>query len=93
MYGKNRYIYISEINSTMDLQTKKLNFIQEILALSNDKIMDNLESLLKKEQSNLDPVLKEKLTSRALRAEEDIKNGNVHTRAEAEAKMRGRLGA
>jgi hypothetical protein len=77
----------------MDLQTRKLNFIQEVLALSNDKIMDKLESILKKEQSNLDPILKEKLTSRALRAEEDIKNGDVYTRAEAEAKMRGRLGA
>ena len=93
MYGKNRYLYISEIINTMDIQTRKLNFIQEVLALSNEKIMDKLESLLRKEQEDLDPVLKEKLTSRALRANADIKDGNVYSRTEAEAKMRGRLGA
>ncbi len=77
----------------MDIQTRKLNFIQEVLALNNEKVIDKLESLLRKEQRNLDPILKEKLTSRALRANEDIKNGNVYTRAEAELKMRGGLGA
>jgi hypothetical protein len=34
----------------MDIQTRKLNFIQEILAVSNEKIIDKLESLLKKEK-------------------------------------------
>ena len=34
----------------MDLQTKKLHFIQEILSLKNEKIIDKLESLLKKER-------------------------------------------
>lgn len=34
----------------MDLQTKKLHFIQEILALKNEKIIDKLESILKKER-------------------------------------------
>jgi len=77
----------------MDIQTRKLNFIKEVLALSNEKIMDKLESLLRKEQGDIDPILKEKLTSRALRANADIENGNVYTRTEAEAKMRGRLDA
>ncbi len=30
----------------MDIQTRKLNFIQEILAVSNETIMDKLESLI-----------------------------------------------
>lgn len=34
----------------MDLKTKKLHFIKEILALENEKIIDKLESILKKEK-------------------------------------------
>lgn len=34
----------------MDIQTKKLNFIQELLSVSNEKIIDKLESLLKREK-------------------------------------------
>ena len=76
----------------MDIQTKKLHFIQEVLALSNEKIIDKLESLLKKEQQNLDPVLKEKLTSRALKANENIKEGKGYDRKAAEAKLNDRMG-
>lgn len=76
----------------MDIQTRKLNFIQEILALNNEKIIDKLESILKKEQQNLDPVLKEKLTSRALKANENIREGKVHNRKEVEAKLKERIG-
>ena len=35
---------------TMDIQTRKLNFIQEVLAVSNEKIIDKLEALLRKER-------------------------------------------
>ena len=76
----------------MDLQTKKLHFIQDVLALSNEKIIDKLESLLKSEQENLDPILKEKLTSRALKANENIREGKVYSRKEAEAKLKERMG-
>ncbi len=76
----------------MNIETRKLNFIQEILAVSNEEIMDKLESLLKKEQQNLDPVLKEKLTSRALKANENIKDGKVYNRKEAEEKLKSRMG-
>ncbi len=47
----------------MDIQSRKLNFIREILAVSNEKILGKFESLLKQEQQDLDPVLKKKLTS------------------------------
>ena len=76
----------------MDIQTRKLNFIQEILAVNNEKIIDKLESILKKEQQNLDPTLKEKLTSRALKANKNISEGKVYSRKEAEAKLKERLG-
>ena len=76
----------------MDLQTKKLNFIREILAVSNEKIIDEMETILKKERQNLDPVLKKKLTSRALKANENIREGKVYSRKEAEAKLKERIG-
>lgn len=76
----------------MDLQTRKLNFIEEILAISNETIIDKLESVLKKEQKGLDPVLEEKLISRALKANDDIDSGRVQGREEAEDQIKARLG-
>ncbi len=75
----------------MDLQTRKLHFIEEILAISNEQVIEKLEHLLKKEQQ-LSPVLKDKLTSRALKSNEDIKAGRVYSRAEVEAQIKKRLG-
>jgi len=34
----------------MDLQTRKLHFIESILSIGNEKIIEKLEALLKKEQ-------------------------------------------
>ncbi len=34
----------------MDLQTRKLNFIEEFLHLNNEKLLDKLEKLLKLEK-------------------------------------------
>lgn len=34
----------------MDLQTRKLQFIKEILSIGNEKVIEKLEALLKKEQ-------------------------------------------
>ena len=48
-------------------------------------ILEAIKTLLVK--SSLDPTLKEKLTSRALKAEEDIKEGRVYTREEFEKKL------
>lgn len=76
----------------MDLQTRKLHFIEEILSISNDEIIERLELVLKEEQQRLDPVLKEKLISRALKANEDIKAGRVYSREEAEARIKERMG-
>lgn len=76
----------------MDIQTKKLHFIQEVLSVNNEKIIDKLESLLRKEQENSNPVLKEKLVSRALKANQNIKEGKVYNKDEAEAKLKERMG-
>ncbi len=57
---------------------------------TDDSILEAIRTLLKK--SSLDPILKQKLTSRALRAEEDIASGRVMDRQELEKKLNGRLG-
>ncbi len=75
----------------MDLQTKKLHFIEEILAIDDEELINKLETVLKKELE-LNPVLKEKLTKRALKAEEDIKKGDVNSREEVEAIIKERMG-
>jgi len=38
----------------MDLQTRKLEFIQEFLKVQSEDVVDRLEKLLKKETSKLD---------------------------------------
>jgi molybdopterin converting factor small subunit len=38
----------------MDLQTRKLQFIEAILSVGSEKIMDKLETLLKKERQKED---------------------------------------
>ena len=35
---------------SMDLQTRKLNFIQEVLMVSNEKVIEKLEKMLRKEK-------------------------------------------
>lgn len=53
-------------------------------------ILEAIKTLLVK--SGLDSSLKEKLTSRALKAEEDIQAGRVYTRKELENKLDNRQG-
>ena len=76
----------------MDLQARKLHFIEEILMVNNEKVFDELESVLVRERQNLEPVLKEKLTSRALKAEDDIKAGRVMDRKTLEERLNRKLG-
>jgi hypothetical protein len=60
--------------------------------VSNEKILENLEALLKIEQEELDQVLKEKLTCRALSANENINQGKTYSRQEAEEQLKQRMG-
>ncbi len=58
---------------------------------TDNSILEAIGTLLRK--SNLDPTLKQKLTSRALKSEEDIAAGRVMDRKELEQKLNSRLGA
>jgi hypothetical protein len=65
--------------------------LRTLIEKENDlQVLETIKSLLVK--SSLDPILKEKLTSRAKKAEEDIKAGRVYTREEFEKKLDSRLG-
>lgn len=65
--------------------------LRTLIEKENDlQVLETIKGLLVK--SSLDPILKEKLTSRAIKAEEDIKAGRVYTREEFERKLDSRLG-
>ena len=60
--------------------------LRTLIEKENDlHVLEAIKTLLVK--SSLDQVLKEKLTSRAKRAEEDIRAGNLYSREELEKKM------
>lgn len=85
--SENRYfVYMEEVLSTEELKTR---LHQVIDVLTDEKKLQAIYTLLK---DDLDPVLKDKLTSRAMRSNQDIKEGKVHDRNEAEQKLRSRLG-
>ncbi len=65
--------------TTLDLRAE----ISKLLEQERDmSILEAIRNLLRK--TTLDPVLKEKLTSRALRAEEEIRAGQGHSRQDLE---------
>lgn len=82
----------SKIVNFMDTMGK-IDIKKELRALieqENDlHVLEEIKTLLVK--SSLNPILREKLTSRALKAEEDIKAGKVYTREEFEKKLDSRL--
>lgn len=65
--------------------------LRALIEKENDTaVLEAIKTLLTK--SSLDPELKKKLTDRALKAEDDISKGRVHSRAEIESKLKTRLG-
>lgn len=66
----------------MDIKEELWNLIEKEDDLH---ISQAIKTLLVK--FSLDPLLKNKLASRALKAEEDIKAGRVYTREELETKL------
>ena len=65
--------------------------LRELIEKETDSsILEAIKTLLKKSSLNL--ILKEKLTFRALKAEQDISSGQVMDRKELETKLNGRLG-
>lgn len=66
----------------MDLQTKKLSFIQELLRVQNEEIINKLESLLNSERKKelmkeIKPMTMEELNRIVDQSEEDSKQGKL----------------
>lgn len=67
----------------MDLQSRKIEFVQEFLKLQSEEVISQLEKLLKKETKKIDRDLKpmtiEELNSRIDQSEDDFRNGRFKT--------------
>lgn len=66
----------------MDIQTRKINFVQEFLRLRNVKLIEKLEKILledkaKDYEANLKPLSVEDLNEMIDKSVEDAKKGNV----------------
>lgn len=71
----------------IDIKTELLTLIENE---TDNGILESIKAMLQK--SSLNPELKEKLSSRALKSEEDIAAGRVMSREELEEKLNERLG-
>lgn len=82
----------------MDIQTKKLQFIEEYLRLTNEEIVEKLANVLRKEKqkalkATAKPMSYEELADKLAKSEADIASGRVYSQQEVEAyfaKRRGR---
>jgi len=65
----------------MDLQSRKIEFVQEFLKLQSEEVITQLEKLLKKETKKIQPDLKpmtvEELNRRIDQSEDDARNGRL----------------
>ena len=66
----------------MDLQTRKISFVQEFLSIESEEIISRLENFLKKEKKvnttkEFSPMTMEEFQNRINQSMEDSKNGRV----------------
>jgi len=71
----------------MDLQTKKLNFVQEFLRIKSEEIVDKLEKVLKSErkkeyEKDLSPMTHDEFNRIIDSAESDSINGRLTSAAD-----------
>ena len=69
----------------MDLQTRKLNFIQDFLKLESEKAISQLEKLLQKETQNnskLKPLTVQEFQKRIDQSTKDSQNGRLTENSE-----------
>lgn len=76
----------------MDLQTRKLEFIQEFLKIQSEDVSLRLEKILRKENKiseneDFKPMTIEEFNSRIDQSMEDSKNGRLIEASELKAKI------
>ena len=73
----------------MDLQTRKIEFVQEFLKLQSEELVSQFENLLKKKmQKKGEPMSVAELNSRIDQSENDFKNGKFKTSDELLSKYK-----
>lgn len=77
----------------MNIEARKISFIQEFLKLQNEDIINSLEELLKKRRAesiedNLKPMSIEALNKRIDKSMEDSKNGRMVKAEDLKAKYK-----
>lgn len=69
----------------MDLQTRKIEFVQEFLKIQSEEVISQLENLLKRNKNDMDeneffsPISIEEFNTRIDKSEDDFKNGRYKT--------------
>lgn len=76
----------------MDLEARKISFVQEFLRLQNEEIVSGLEKLLRKRkieliEQNFKPMSMEKYNKEIDQALEDSKNGRMIKATDLKAKI------
>ncbi|EDM42907.1 hypothetical protein SCB49_11442 [unidentified eubacterium SCB49] len=76
----------------MDLQTRKLELIQEFLKIQSEDVISRLEKILRKEKKNSDngdfnPMSMEEFNSRIDKSMEDSINGRLIESSELKASI------
>lgn len=64
----------------MDLQTRKIEFIQAFLKFQSEEVISHFEKLLQKESkidSNIKPMTMKEFNKRIEKSTEDSRNGNL----------------
>ncbi len=76
----------------MDLQSRKIEFVQEFLKLQSEEVISSFEKLLEKQtapsEKEFEPMSVEELNDRIDQSENDFKNGRFKTHSEIIAKYR-----
>ncbi len=74
----------------MDLQTRKIEFIQKFLKLQSEEVISQFENLMKKrtKKDAFKPMSVEDLNKRIDQSEDDFKNGRYKSSAELQSKYK-----
>lgn len=76
----------------MDIQTRKIEFVQEFLKVESEDIINRLENILHKENKNSEkeefqPMSIDELNKRIDKSLEDSKNGRLTKASDLKVKM------
>lgn len=77
----------------MDIETRKISFVQEFLRLQNEEIISELENFLRKRKAelieeNMKPMTMDQYNDEIDRAMEDSKNGRMIKATDLKEKIR-----